>query len=78
MSHSPQAPNPTPPRERSGAGVIVLIVIGGVLLLPGLCSLWFMFAFGGLSDAGPLLGLWLICVAISIGGIALIVHALRR
>jgi len=75
MSHSP--PDPSPQR-RSAAATVLSLLIGVMLLLPGLCSLWFMVALGSPSDAGPLMGLWLICVATSIGGIVLIVHVLRR
>jgi hypothetical protein len=35
-----------PPEERSGCVTAILIVIGIILLLPGLCSLFFVF--GGL------------------------------
>jgi len=75
MSHSP--PDPSSER-RSAAATVLSLLIGVVLLLPGLCSLWFMVALGSPFDAGPLMGLWLVCVAISIGGIVLIVQALRR
>lgn len=72
----PPAPPPRPPR--SGA-VTALMVIGGViLLLPGLCSLVFMVALGSNTGSiGPLGLLWLICFAISAGGIAMLVRAFR-
>jgi hypothetical protein len=75
MSHSP--PDPLPER-RSVVGTVLFLVIGVVLLLPGLCSLWFMAALGSPTGAGALGLLWFVCVAISIGGIVLIVRTLRR
>jgi hypothetical protein len=63
---------------------VLAILVGIILLLPGLCSLGFMVAFipqfgGGTSgDAGPLMLLWLVCFAISFGGYVMIRAALRR
>jgi len=76
----PQIPGASPPREPlSRAAVILFLVVGVVLLLPGLCALFFMSqASPNDFRAGPLAGLWLICLAISAGGIALIVRALRK
>jgi hypothetical protein len=52
-----------------------MIIIGIVLLLPGLCALAFtgMLSGGGLAGAG----LWLVCLLVAAGGIALIVKAFR-
>ena len=61
-----------PRRRRDVVTTIVMVVFGIILLLPGVCSLFFM-SMGG-SD-GPLVILWLICFAISAGGIALLVKA---
>jgi hypothetical protein len=56
--------------------ITVLMVIGGIiLLLPGACSLFFMSVLGG--SGGPLVILWVICFAISLGGVALLVKAAR-
>lgn len=49
MSDTPPPAPPIPPRpaeERSGCLTALMIVIGIILLLPGLCSL--IFVFGGL------------------------------
>jgi len=57
---------------------ILGFLVGAILLLPGLCSLGFMavsFPFKG--DVGPLGLLWLVCFAISFGGIIMIRNALR-
>jgi len=72
-----QAAPPTGPRPASIAASILLFVIGVILLLPGLCALFFMGSGGGGTEPIILL-LWLICFAITAGGIALIVHAVRR
>jgi hypothetical protein len=60
----------------------IMILIGIILLLPGLCSLGFMVAFlpqlgGDLTSAGMLGAIWLVCLAISFGGIMLIRGTLR-
>jgi hypothetical protein len=79
---SDQLPAPPPgPRTPSLEVSILLFVIGVILLLPGLCALVFMVAYGtsGGSDIEPIfVVLWLICFGIAAGGIALIAHAVRR
>jgi hypothetical protein len=54
----------------------LMIIIGIVALLPGVCALFFMVAMPG-GGGGALALLWLVCLAISAGGIALIVRASR-
>jgi hypothetical protein len=63
----------------------VLAIIGGViLLLPGLCSLGFItlsvsnLSRGGMRDAVSWAPLWIVCFAISFGGIMMIRRAIRR
>jgi hypothetical protein len=86
MSDQPPA---QPPAGRSGRNPFVtalLIFIGIILLLPGLCSLIFVAAAvsqRGLFDAGrsiePIIWLlWGICLLIGLGGVALIAFAVRR
>ena len=76
-------PRPEPPAASrhkaglSGCLVMLLVVIGIVLLLPGVCSLIFMAAFGR-EGGGALAGLWLISFAVSACGIWLIVWAVRN
>jgi len=78
---APIPPPPAPPPERPprNGAVSVLMVIGGViLLLPGLCSLFFIVMLGSnTGSVGPLGALWLICFIISAGGIAMLVRAFR-
>jgi hypothetical protein len=81
-------PAPTHPQVPPGARphpiVSILLTIGGViLLLPGLCSLVFIGALfsdspTGLFDDAGLLLLWVVCLAISFGGIMMIWRAWRR
>jgi hypothetical protein len=61
---------------------VLMILIGIILLLPGVCAAFFVVAFtaeptGPFGDSG-LIQLWLVCFAISAGGIALIWVAVRR
>ena len=86
MSHQPPAqPSGQAPR-RNPFVTALLIFIGIILLLPGLCSLIFAaltLSQGGLFGPGssfdsPITMLWLICLLISAGGVALIMFAIRR
>ena len=74
-----QAPVPPPlpaqPR-RNPALAVLMVLIGIILLLPGVCAAFFAFGMKGGGDSG-LAGLWMICFLISAGGIALIVKAFR-
>ena len=74
----PGDPNP----RRNPWVTALLILIGLVLLLPGLCSLIFSVAIvadsGSIgSDPGILL-LFAFCFLVGAGGVALIIHAIRR
>ena len=76
-------PNPPPPRQPASAGVTVLLLIGGLLMLaPGVCALGFMQEYLSPSSlyAPPIsfILLWIISFTISAVGIALIVYAFRR
>jgi hypothetical protein len=81
------APESTPPpAPKYSGGQIAMIVIGIILLLPGLCSL--LFALGmapemnksTLNDpiAQAIFTLWAICFAGSALGVVLIVMARKR
>ena len=86
MSDQPGAPPPAtrPPRNPFVTGL--LIFIGFLLLLPGLCSLIFTvvaLSQGGLFEGGSaidpsIVTLWLICFTVGAGGVTLIVFAIRR
>jgi hypothetical protein len=71
---------PLPPARPQGMGgcmVAFLVLIGVVLLLPGICSLLFMGA-SGVKIGADIAGLMLLTLAIAAGGIALIVFAVRN
>jgi uncharacterized membrane protein HdeD (DUF308 family) len=75
-------PPPSPTLQHTG-GEIAMILIGVVLLLPGLCSLF--FALSSMSEwrsSDPILqalmGLWVLCFIVSGAGIALIWLARRN
>jgi hypothetical protein len=75
-------PSRIPGRSRSQAGAILFILLGAILLLPGLCALGFVIAFAAFDprmlQQGGLPLLWLVCFVIAGGGIALIRLGLRR
>ena len=60
-----------------GCLTVFLMLIGIVLLLPGICSLLFMGA-SGVRIGGDIAGLILLTFLIAAGGIALIVFAVRN
>jgi hypothetical protein len=73
-------PSQLPGRPRSNAWAIFLILLGAILLLPGLCAVGFMIAIAVFNPRfmGEFPPLWLVCFAIAGGGIALIRLGLRR
>jgi hypothetical protein len=74
----PLPPDPSPrPQGMGGCMVAFLVLIGVVLLLPGICSLLFMGA-SGVKIGADIAGLMLLTLAIAAGGIALIVFAVRN
>ncbi len=56
----------------------IAVIFGLILLLPGACSLLFMIGFlptmfsGHFSGAAPLILLWVVCFAVSYGGLMMI------
>jgi hypothetical protein len=76
MSDQPPRQIIPPPRPRRHIVIsIIMVFFGIILLLPGACALFFA-SMGGPGN-GSLAVLWLVCFAISAGGIALIVKAFR-
>ena len=80
---TPASPPPAAPRIAYSGGQIAMLVIGGLLLLPGLCSLVFAIGMGkdmSLTDpiAQTIMILWGICLAISAVGVVLIASARKR
>ena len=71
----PNTPQPVHPRYTGGQ--IAMLVIGTILVLPGVCSLLFMIGMAselarGDPYVGAFAGVWIICFFISAGGAALI------
>jgi len=58
----------------------LLALVGLVLLLPGFCTLFFVYAaLAGRGRAnGDIVVLWIICIGISVGGVLLIRAAWRH
>jgi hypothetical protein len=56
---------------------ILMVIIGVILLLPGVCALVFIVAGGFSGVDSSLVLLWVVCLLISAGGIWLIVKAFR-
>jgi hypothetical protein len=73
-----QPPGPPTSGLARGIGIAVLLLIGIVLLLPGLCALGFMVtsSYEDFGD-GLLTILWVICFAIAFGGAMLIRKAVN-
>jgi hypothetical protein len=71
---------PDNPRRERGLSVI-MIIAGVVLLLPGLCSILAALVIANMAPGGGadgrLIAMWMACLAISGGGVWLIVAGLR-
>jgi len=75
---TPPPPLPPPPAQRDGCLTALMVIVGVVLLLPGLCAI--IFGVGNLSSSSsdPLITmLILLGLAIGVGGILLIRAAIR-
>ena len=75
-SPSPAPPPPRPPEERNGCLTALMVVSGIILLLPGLCSL--LFVFSGLVKSAEDVQFVVALGLVGCGGIALIWWAIRR
>jgi hypothetical protein len=79
MSEQPQPRPPAP--ARNPFVTVLLVLLGLIMLLPGLCSIiltGLMFSYGGPGNDTEYLPMLLICFLIGVGGVALIVFAVRR
>jgi hypothetical protein len=75
-----EQPPPALPPRRHPAVTALMMIIGLIALLPGICAITFLVAMtlpGGFFDGG-VVALWLFCFAISAGGIMLIRAARRQ
>ena len=75
----PQPPEP-PVGPRHPALRALLALIGLILLLPGFCTMFFVYsALAGRGRAnGDIVLLWIVCIGISVGGLLLIRAAIRH
>ena len=69
--------SPTPERPRYTGLQITMMVIGALLLLPGLCSLFFMISMASeIRTSDPIVQLvisvWVVCFFVSAIGVGLI------
>ncbi len=76
---------PTPAAPRYSGGQIAMLVIGSLMLLPGLCSILFVIQMLENIErvwldpfTQMVMILWAVCFTISALGVALIVTARRR
>jgi hypothetical protein len=77
-----------PPSKRNSLGSVLMVLLGIVLILPGMCTLIFVGSFaitdprGLFNSRDPYMSmawvLWLICLAVAAVGILLIRYATRR
>jgi hypothetical protein len=77
VSDPDNAPLPPPP-ERDGCLTLLMVLVGIVLLLPGLCAVIFGVAY--LRDShfdSSLMAIILLCLLVGFGGIMLIRAAIR-
>ena len=69
----PPMPSPAPPAQRNGCLTAFMVLVGLILLLPGLCTMAFY------SGGDPTMSvIALITFLVGLGGIALIAFALLR
>jgi hypothetical protein len=71
----PSGPPPRPREESNGCLTAILIVIGIILLLPGLCSL--LFVFGGLVKSAEDVQFVIALGLVGCAGVGLIWWAIR-
>ena len=58
---------------------ILMVIVGIILLLPGVCAAGFIITGGPLNSSMlSFLGLWAICFLISAGGVFLLYRAFRK
>jgi hypothetical protein len=80
-SAGPSEPPHQPGSQRDGCLTALMVIAGGILLLPGLCALVFINAMDGPETrfiGGDFLHiLWTLCLLASVGGVVLLVKAFR-
>jgi hypothetical protein len=76
MTNQPPTPPqaPRPPRRHLLLSAL-MVLVGLILLLPGLCALAFSLTI--VTGEPSLTLLWLVCLGIGAGGLMLIINAFR-
>jgi drug/metabolite transporter (DMT)-like permease len=70
--------SPLPLPRRHGCLTAIMVIVGIILLLPGLCALIFAANVQGTSSMEPgILGLVLLCLMVGVLGVFLIWRAIR-
>ena len=64
-----------PSRRRHPALSVFMFLVGFILLLPGVCAIFFAIDIG--IDDVSLAALWAVCLLISAGGVVLLVKTFR-
>ena len=81
MNEPDRAPPPSEPPRYTG-GQIAMTLFGVIFLLPGLCSLLVMVSMVPWNMNDPFFSLvatlWIVCLLISAGGVAMIYGARKR
>jgi lipopolysaccharide export LptBFGC system permease protein LptF len=66
-----------PDSRRAPVLTVLMVIFGILLLLPGVCAIFFMVGMGGSGSDSAITLLWIICLLIAAGGVWLIVRAFR-
>jgi uncharacterized membrane protein HdeD (DUF308 family) len=78
MSTTPEAPPPPPLQQRSGCATAVMVILGIILLLPGLCALFFgAVAISGRSFPSDIVSFMVMGILSGFVGVILIRLAIR-
>jgi hypothetical protein len=78
MTNPPPPPSPSPaPARRSRLVSALMILVGILMLLPGLCSIVGVAIFPGSAKDPAMIAIWAVCGAVSLAGILLLRRASR-
>jgi hypothetical protein len=66
-----------PASRRAPVLTVLMVIFGVILLMPGVCAIFFMVGMGPSSADSALALLWAICILIAFGGFWLIRRAFR-
>jgi hypothetical protein len=66
-----------PDSRRAPVLTVLMVIFGVILLMPGVCAIFFMVGMGGSGSDSAITLLWIICLLIAAGGVWLIVRAFR-